>query len=54
LPQVITEPVRTFAGHTGRITGLSWNPSDPIQLVSASYDGTAQVMPMLQSLLLYS
>uniref|UniRef100_H2YVE0 Uncharacterized protein n=1 Tax=Ciona savignyi TaxID=51511 RepID=H2YVE0_CIOSA len=44
---VITEPFRTLSGHNGRITDLSWSPHDPRLLVSASYDGTAQVWDVM-------
>uniref|UniRef100_F6ZHD7 Uncharacterized protein n=1 Tax=Ciona intestinalis TaxID=7719 RepID=F6ZHD7_CIOIN len=44
---VVTQPFRTLTGHCGRITSLSWNPDSQNQLVSASYDGTAQVWDVL-------
>lgn len=38
----INDAFRSFDGHTARITGLSWK-HDNSQVVSSSYDGTAQV-----------
>lgn len=43
-PLTITEPFRTLAGHTAKITSLSWSPHHEGRLVSACYDGTAQVL----------
>lgn len=43
-PLMITEPFRTLAGHTAKITSLSWSPHHEGRLVSACYDGTAQVL----------
>ena len=40
---VITESFCQLEGHTNRITGLSWSVHSDAILVSASYDGTAQV-----------
>ncbi|NWU36840.1 GEMI5 protein, partial [Hylia prasina] len=42
-PLMITEPFRTLAGHTAKITSLCWSPHHEAILVSACYDGTAQV-----------
>ncbi|XP_012508635.1 PREDICTED: gem-associated protein 5 [Propithecus coquereli] len=42
-PVTITEPYRTLSGHTAKITSLAWSPHHDGRLVSASYDGTAQV-----------
>lgn len=39
----VTSSTAQLDGHSGRITGLSWSPHVDGQLVSASYDGTAQV-----------
>ncbi|XP_024921222.1 gem-associated protein 5 isoform X2 [Cynoglossus semilaevis] len=47
-PPVLTEPFRKLAGHTAKITGLAWSPHHDAQLVSVSYDGTAQVWDVLQ------
>ena len=41
---MITEPYRSLSGHSSRVTGLSWNQNNTDQLVSASYDGTVQVI----------
>lgn len=43
-PVTITEPYRTLSGHTAKITRLAWSPHHDGRLVSASYDGTAQVL----------
>lgn len=43
-PVTITEPYRTLSGHTAKITSLAWSPHHDGRLVSASYDGTAQVL----------
>ncbi|XP_048344202.1 gem-associated protein 5 [Sphaerodactylus townsendi] len=47
-PVTITEPFRTLAGHTAKITSLSWSPHHDGRLVSVSYDGTAQVWDVLK------
>ncbi|XP_028574181.2 gem-associated protein 5 isoform X1 [Podarcis muralis] len=47
-PVTITEPFRTLAGHTAKITSLSWSPHHDGRLVSACYDGTAQVWNVLK------
>ncbi|KAG8438880.1 hypothetical protein GDO86_005173 [Hymenochirus boettgeri] len=47
-PLTITEPYRNLLGHTAKITSLSWSPHHDARLVSASYDGTAQVWDVLQ------
>ncbi|XP_069055725.1 gem-associated protein 5 isoform X1 [Pleurodeles waltl] len=47
-PQIITEPFRTLSGHTAKITGLAWSPHHDAKLVSACYDGTAQVWDVLK------
>ncbi|NXD22267.1 GEMI5 protein, partial [Spelaeornis formosus] len=47
-PLTITEPFRTLAGHTAKITSLSWSPHHEGRLVSACYDGTAQVWDVLK------
>ena len=39
----ITECFRQLAGHSGRVTDLSWSPHQFELLLSSSYDGTAQV-----------
>ncbi|KAM6150323.1 gem-associated protein 5 isoform 2-T2 [Erethizon dorsatum] len=44
----ITEPFRTLSGHTAKITCLAWSPHRDGILVSASYDGTAQVWDTLR------
>ncbi|XP_038056324.1 gem-associated protein 5-like [Patiria miniata] len=44
----ITGSFRTLNGHTLRITALSWSPHGNGRLVSASYDGTAQVWDVLK------
>ncbi|NWT69768.1 GEMI5 protein, partial [Prunella himalayana] len=47
-PLTITEPFRTLAGHTAKITSLSWSPHHEGRLVSACYDGTAQVWDVMK------
>ncbi|KAJ7316523.1 hypothetical protein JRQ81_002685 [Phrynocephalus forsythii] len=47
-PVTITEPFRTLVGHTAKITSLSWSPHHDGRLVSACYDGTAQVWDVLK------
>uniref|UniRef100_A0A8C5RPA2 Gem nuclear organelle associated protein 5 n=1 Tax=Laticauda laticaudata TaxID=8630 RepID=A0A8C5RPA2_LATLA len=47
-PVIITEPFRTLAGHTAKITSLSWSPHHDGRLVSVCYDGTAQVWDALK------
>ncbi|NXU55063.1 GEMI5 protein, partial [Turnix velox] len=47
-PVTITEPFRTLAGHTAKITSLSWSPHHEARLVSACYDGTAQVWDVMK------
>ncbi|KAH1166698.1 hypothetical protein KIL84_015870 [Mauremys mutica] len=47
-PVTITEPFRTLVGHTAKITSLSWSPHHEGRLVSACYDGTAQVWDVLK------
>ncbi|KAM8763933.1 gem-associated protein 5 isoform 3-T3 [Rhynchonycteris naso] len=47
-PVTITEPYRTLSGHTAKITCLAWSPHHDGRLVSASYDGTAQVWDTLR------
>ncbi|KAM5299988.1 gem-associated protein 5 isoform 2-T2 [Ctenodactylus gundi] len=47
-PVTITEPYRTLSGHTAKVTCLAWSPHHDGRLVSASYDGTAQVWDILQ------
>ncbi|XP_058533541.1 gem-associated protein 5 [Ochotona princeps] len=47
-PITITEPYRTLSGHTAKITRLAWSPHHDGRLVSASYDGTAQVWDALR------
>nr|XP_060621501.1 gem-associated protein 5 isoform X2 [Anolis sagrei ordinatus] len=47
-PMTITEPFRTLSGHTAKITSLSWSPHHDGRLVSACYDGTAQVWGVLK------
>ncbi|XP_064222623.1 gem-associated protein 5 isoform X1 [Aotus nancymaae] len=47
-PVTITEPYRTLSGHTAKITSVAWSPHHDGRLVSASYDGTAQVWDTLR------
>uniref|UniRef100_A0A8C9FAE2 Gem nuclear organelle associated protein 5 n=1 Tax=Pavo cristatus TaxID=9049 RepID=A0A8C9FAE2_PAVCR len=47
-PLTITEPFRTLAGHTAKVTSLSWSPHHEGRLVSACYDGTAQVWDVMK------
>ncbi|NXP51027.1 GEMI5 protein, partial [Heliornis fulica] len=47
-PLMITEPFRTLSGHTAKITSLSWSPHHEARLVSACYDGTAQVWDVVK------
>ncbi|XP_017655904.1 gem-associated protein 5 isoform X1 [Nannospalax galili] len=47
-PVTITEPYRTLSGHTAKITSLAWSPHHDGRLVSACYDGTAQVWDALR------
>ncbi|XP_062941453.1 gem-associated protein 5 isoform X2 [Cynocephalus volans] len=47
-PVTVTEPYRTLSGHTAKITSLAWSPHHDGRLVSASYDGTAQVWDTLR------
>ncbi|XP_029439095.1 gem-associated protein 5 [Rhinatrema bivittatum] len=47
-PATITEPFRSLAGHTAKITSLAWSPHHDGRLVSACYDGTAQVWDVLK------
>ncbi|XP_030069204.1 gem-associated protein 5 isoform X2 [Microcaecilia unicolor] len=47
-PVMITEPFRSLAGHTAKITSLAWSPHHDGRLVSACYDGTAQVWDVLK------
>ncbi|XP_010637973.1 gem-associated protein 5 isoform X4 [Fukomys damarensis] len=47
-PVTITEPFRTLSGHTSKITCLAWSLHHDGILVSASYDGTAQVWDTLR------
>ncbi|NWT54853.1 GEMI5 protein, partial [Erythrocercus mccallii] len=47
-PLMITEPFRTLAGHTAKITSLAWSPHHEGILVSACYDGTAQVWEVMK------
>ncbi|KAM3844618.1 gem-associated protein 5 isoform 2-T2 [Vipera latastei] len=47
-PVTMTEPFRTLAGHTAKITSLSWSPHHNGRLVSVCYDGTAQVWDALK------
>ncbi|XP_029956587.1 gem-associated protein 5 isoform X2 [Salarias fasciatus] len=47
-PAVLTEPYRRLAGQTAKITGLAWSPHHSARLVTASYDGTAQVWDVLE------
>ncbi|XP_051023368.1 gem-associated protein 5 isoform X2 [Acomys russatus] len=44
----ITEPYRTLSGHTAKVTSLAWSPHHDGRLVSACYDGTAQVWDALR------
>lgn len=45
---MLTEPHRRLCGHTAKITGMAWSPHHEARLVTASYDGTAQVWDVLQ------
>ncbi|XP_043925480.1 gem-associated protein 5 isoform X2 [Protopterus annectens] len=47
-PALIPAPYRTLPGHTAKITSLAWSPHHDGRLVSASYDGTAQVWDVLK------
>ncbi|RVE64245.1 hypothetical protein OJAV_G00144710 [Oryzias javanicus] len=47
-PVVLTEPFRRLCGHTAKITGMAWSPHHSARLVTASYDGTAQVWDVLE------
>ncbi|MEJ1272971.1 gem nuclear organelle associated protein 5 [Cricetulus griseus] len=47
-PVTITEPFRTLSGHTAKVTSLAWSPHHDGRLVSACYDGTAQVWDALR------
>ncbi|XP_067279669.1 gem-associated protein 5 isoform X2 [Pseudorasbora parva] len=47
-PVMVTEPFRTLSGHTNKITGLAWSPHHDGRLVTACYDGTAQVWDVLK------
>ncbi|XP_069754122.1 gem-associated protein 5 [Narcine bancroftii] len=47
-PMTMIEPFRTLAGHTAKVTSLSWSPHRDATLVSACYDGTAQVWDVLK------
>ncbi|XP_072846121.2 gem-associated protein 5 [Pogona vitticeps] len=47
-PVTITEPFRTLAGHTAKITSISWSPHHDGRLVSVCYDGSAQVWDVLK------
>ncbi|TKS83312.1 Gem-associated protein 5 [Collichthys lucidus] len=47
-PVVMTEPYRRLCGHTGKITCMAWSPHHDARLVTASYDGTAQVWDVQQ------
>ncbi|XP_060692934.1 gem-associated protein 5 [Hemiscyllium ocellatum] len=47
-PTTVTEPYRTLPGHTAKITSLAWSPHHDGRLVSACYDGTAQVWDILK------
>ncbi|XP_067900168.1 gem-associated protein 5 [Heterodontus francisci] len=47
-PVTVTEPYRTLSGHTGKVTSLAWSPHHDALLVSACYDGTAQVWDVLK------
>uniref|UniRef100_A0A7N8WQZ1 Gem (nuclear organelle) associated protein 5 n=1 Tax=Mastacembelus armatus TaxID=205130 RepID=A0A7N8WQZ1_9TELE len=47
-PVVLTEPYRRLCGHTSKITSMAWSPHHDARLVTASYDGTAQVWDVLQ------
>ncbi|KAL4660029.1 gem-associated protein 5 isoform X1 [Arapaima gigas] len=46
-PVLMMEAFRTLAGHTAKITGLCWSPHHDGRLVTACYDGTAQVWDVL-------
>ncbi|KAM9728218.1 gem-associated protein 5-like [Menidia menidia] len=47
-PPVVTEPFRRLCGHTAKVTAAAWSPHHSARLVTASYDGTAQVWDVLE------
>ncbi|MED6293161.1 hypothetical protein CHARACLAT_007880 [Characodon lateralis] len=47
-PVLLTEPHRRLCGHTAKITSMAWSPHHSGRLVTASYDGTAQVWDVLE------
>lgn len=47
-PALLTEPYRRLCGHTAKITSMAWSPHHSGRLVTASYDGTAQVWDVLE------
>ncbi|XP_012728852.2 gem-associated protein 5 isoform X1 [Fundulus heteroclitus] len=47
-PVMLTEPYRRLSGHTAKITSMAWSPHHSGRLVTASYDGTAQVWDVLE------
>ena len=51
-PAILTESFCQLSGHAGRVTGLAWSIHADGQLVSTSYDGTAQVMKRSNNALL--
>lgn len=42
-PITVSKSHRSLVGHLSRITGISYNPRNTSQIVSSSYDSTAQV-----------
>lgn len=44
--------LRILKGHRGAVVGLCWSPHNPKLLVSASLDGTAQVIFLMITLIL--
>ncbi|XP_072040500.1 gem-associated protein 5-like [Amphiura filiformis] len=50
----MTSSMCCLSGHTVRVTALSWSPHGDSRLVSASYDGTAQVWDVMKGEPLYN
>ena len=42
----------TLSGHKERVVSVAWSPHEDGKLLSASYDGTAQVSPLLVQIIL--
>ena len=47
----VTDTMCRLEGHSNRITGLSWSFHREAQIVSASYDGSAQVCSVFVTIL---